>query len=356
MPRIDAATTEARITEIFSALGVPSADAELVSRELIRAELMGIQSHGLVRVMQYVANIRSGMVRPGAPVQATEADGLLVVVNCGWNLGIVAAHKALEIAIERAQRAGIAAVVTRDCNHVGRLGSYVERAARAGHVCLATVAIPTLGHFVVPWGGAEGRLGTNPFAFGFPTSSDPIVADFATSVIPEGKIRTARMNNASLPPDAVLDADGRVTTDPERFYGPPRGMLLPFGGPVGYKGYAMALLAELLGGALAGVEAAADDRPVNGLFLLVMNPTGFLPDGSTEALADKVVDYMHSARAAPGHDEVLVPGELEFKKLATNMSAGAWIDVDDGIWRLLNETAEEIGVVLESTSDRRVER
>lgn len=350
MPRLDAGTAEVQISELFGALGVPPDDAVLVSRELIRAELMGITSHGLVRVMQYVTDIRVGTVRPGSPVAASDADGPLAIVDCGWNLGIVAAHKALDIAIERSRKGGIAAIVTRNCNHVGRLGAYAERAARAGLVCIATASIPRIGHFVVPWGGAEGRLGTNPFAFGFPTTSDPIVADFATSVIPEGKIRTARMNGASLPADAVLDSDGQATTDPERFYGPPRGTLLPFGGPVGYKGYAIALMAELLGGVLAGEEVDAADRPVNSLFLLVIDPAGFTQGGSAPALADGVVKYMHGARRAPGHDAVLVPGELELQVLTERSAAGSWIDVDDGVWGPLSETAREMGIELASTA------
>jgi uncharacterized oxidoreductase len=346
VPRLDARVVQAQIAQVFTALGVPGDDAELVAVELIRAELMGIQSHGLVRVMQYATDLRSGLARPGAAAEVVGGEGSLAVVDCGWNLGIVAAHRALDVAVDRCRDTGMAVVVTRNCNHVGRLGSYAERAARSGFVCIATAAIPTIGHFVVPWGGAEGRLGTNPFAYGFPTESEPIVADFATSVIPEGKIRTARMNNDTLPPDAVLDAEGRVTTDPEAFYGPPRGTLLPFGGPVGYKGYALALLAELLGGVLAGTEVDGEKRPVNGLFLLLLDPARLLPAGTAEELAAKVVDYMHSARTAPGGGPVLVPGELELTELARRTSGECWIDVDDGVWTLLTETARSAGVEL----------
>src|SRR4029079_18397647 len=101
-----------------------------------------------------------------------------------------------------------------------------EDAARQGVCAIAVATVPRIGHFVVPWGGIDGRLGTNPIAFGFPTLSDPIVADFATSVIPEGRIRTARNAGAQLPEGAVLDADGRPTRDPAAFYGPPGGTIL----------------------------------------------------------------------------------------------------------------------------------
>ena len=127
MPTRDAGETEHEVTRIFMAHGVPEADASLVASELVRTELMGMRSHGLIRVSQYLRDIASGLVRPGEPVTALDDQGVTAIVDCGWNLGIVAAHQALAVGIERARLHRMAAVVTRKCNHAGRLGSYAER-------------------------------------------------------------------------------------------------------------------------------------------------------------------------------------------------------------------------------------
>jgi uncharacterized oxidoreductase len=306
---------------------------------------MGISSHGLIRVLQYLADIDSGRVVPGAPVTVVSRDRGAVVIDGASNLGIVTAWRALSIGVETVQAHAMATVVVRGCNHAGRLGSYAESAARQGLICIAGAAIPPLGHFVVPHGAAEGRLGTNPFAYGFPTQSDPIVADFATSVLPEGRIRAARLSGRQLPPEAILDAEGRPTTDPEKFYGPPRGSLLPFGGAVAYKGYALGLLVELLGGALAGFAAQDESRPINGVFFLLIDPGALLPTGRADELGQAAVDYMHSARPAPGHERVLVPGEIERDHLAGRTA----LDVDDAVWDQIREIGSRLGIALDDT-------
>ncbi len=349
MASFPAVETRAAIAALFEAQGVPFEDARLVSAELVRAEQMGIHSHGLIRTVQYVNDIKSGRVRPGANVTVLSSDGPVSVIDCGFNLGIVAAHQATTHLLSTAARHRLGVIVTRRCNHVGRLGSYVERCARQGFVAIAAVAIPRIGHFVVPWGGIEGRLGTNPLAFGFPCDTEPIVADFATSVIPEGRIRAAMMNEERLPPNAVLDARGNMTIDPAKFYGPPRGSLLPVGGPAAHKGYALALLAELLGGALAGGVVDDDARPVNGLFLLALDPSAFaLPLPITE-LGQRVVEYMHSSPPAADHGEVLVPGEPEFQRLAAAEANGT-VEVDEGVWEQVAALASDSGVEIPEAS------
>jgi LDH2 family malate/lactate/ureidoglycolate dehydrogenase len=336
------------ITQVLVAHQVPEKDAALVSYELVRAEAMGVASHGVIRVMEYIRDIDAGRTQPKSDVKVIGGTGQVAVVDCGWSLGIVAAHEALRIAIEGARQSKVSAVVTRRCNHVNRLGAYVERAARLGLICFATAAIPQKRYAtVVPWGGSEVRLGTNPLAFAFPTTGNPIVADFATSVVPEGKVRAALLNGATLPPDAVVDATGRVTTDPAEFYGPPTGALLPFGGRVGYKGYALGLLVELLGGTLGGCSIQAEDRGVNGVFFCVLDPTGFLPAGSYEQLGQQVVDSMHSTPPAPGYERVLVPGEIEFETLADS-ERGTSIKIGEGVWQALLEVARAANVNVDS--------
>jgi uncharacterized oxidoreductase len=192
LPAFQARDIQAFGEAIFQAYGVPEADGSLVSRELLRTHLMGYESHGVVRFVEYFADIEGRRVVPGGAFRVVQESEATAVVDCGFNLGIVSAYSALEVAVSKVRTSGVAMIVTRRCNHTGRLGAYPEEAARRGLICVAGAAIPSRGHFVVPWGGAEGRLGTNPIAYAVPTDGDPVLSDFATSVLPEGKVRAAR--------------------------------------------------------------------------------------------------------------------------------------------------------------------
>ena len=183
------------------------------------------------------------------------------VVDCHRGFGAVGAERAIREGIAIAREERTACVITRSCNHVGRLGAWVQIAADEGMLALATCNSPIHGHFVLPWGGREGRLATNPIAYAVPTGGDPVVADFSTSVAPEGKIRFYRNEGKSVPDGWILDADGKPTNDPNAFYGPPRGGILPLGAGAGHKGFAVGLLVEILGSALAGLELT---RPASG--------------------------------------------------------------------------------------------
>jgi uncharacterized oxidoreductase len=329
-------------TAIFQAVGSPDQEARLVAHELVVADLMGLRSHGVIRIPSYVKYVTDGEIRPGAAAQLLVETDTTAVLDCSANFGQVGAMRALAIATAKARASGLGAVVTRRCHHVGRLGSYPERAARDGLICLATATTRRRGHFVVPWGGREGRLGTNPVAYGVPTSSEPVVADFATSVIPEGTVRVAIDRETMLPEGAAIDAGGRPTRDPHAFYGPPMGALLPFGGSVGYKGYAMGLLAEILAGTLAGEHADDDTRPANGFFVLVIDPTAFLPSGSFPEVAGRVVDYVRSSPPAAGSAGVLMPGEREtVTRIRTDREG---IGVEDATWDRIEGEARRLGV------------
>ena len=170
---------------------------------------------------------------------------------------------------------------------------------------------------VLPWGGREGRLGTNPIAYAVPTGGRPVVADFSTSVAPEGKIRFYRNEGKTVPDGWILDADGKPTNDPNAFYGPPRGGILPLGAGAGHKGFALGLLVEILGSALAGISSRDPERFGNGVCFIVVDPSAFCPLEEFRRLMDETVAYIKSSRPAPGFDEVLVPGELEFRTLET---------------------------------------
>jgi hydroxycarboxylate dehydrogenase B len=325
---------------IFEAIGSPPAEATLIAQELVTANLIGIASHGLMRVPEYVKAAAEGDVKPGAEATIVAETASTAVVDCGRNFGQVGAYRALDVAIGKARETGVGCVVTRNCHHAGRLGAYPEAAARHGLLCLATAAVRPKGHFVVPWGGTEGRLGTNPIAYGVPTGNAPIVTDFATSVIPEGEVRQALEAQKPLPDLAAIDATGKPTTDPSKFYGPPKGALMPFGGSVGYKGYALGLLAEILGGALGGFSVRDTQRSSNALWLLVIEPTAFLALDEFKNLADDLIAYVKSSPAVPG-GEVLVPGEMEERE---RLAADGTVFLASDEWASILAAARALGI------------
>ena len=338
---LETATVEALGRSILTGLGAPDASARLVSEHVVTAHAMGLTSHGVIRFAQYTRDVRNGRIQATAvPVIETESP-TLAVVDGGAGFGQLTASTATEVAVRKARDVGVSVVTTRRCNHVGRLGAFVEQAARDGVVAVAVSAIPRTGHFVVPWGGRDGRMGTNPMAYAFPTTADPIVGDFATSVIPEGRIRAALNQGSPLPEDAVLDANGEPTRDPAAFYGPPMGSILPFGGAAGHKGYGLALLVELLGATLGAHRPSDDDRSINGFTILAIDAGAFAHPGAVAETASEVAVYMRSSRPIAEDAPVLVPGEREFSTLRVARERGT-IAIDTQTWQDLEAIARSL--------------
>ena len=285
---------------------------------------------------------------PGAPITVSNESETTAVVDCGWNFGQIGAVRAMEIAIEKASKHHASVVVTRRCGHAGRLGAYTQLAAEGGFLALAFCSSSRQGHFVLPWGGRQGRLSTNPISFALPTDlGDPILADFSTSAAPEGKIRLYRDQGKQLPEGWVVDAEGRPTTDPRRFYGPPMGAILPFGGTAGHRGYALALLVQILGRSLAGQSVTAD-HPGNGVAFIVIDVSAFLKRDEFERLIAELREHLKSTPPVNGFEEVLLPGEPEFRTAQRRQRQG--IPVEDEIWQQIQECAESLGVSSRPTS------
>jgi len=327
---------------VFEACGSPSQEAAIVADHLIGSNLLGVDSHGVMRIPQYVQEIRDGVIRPAAPVAVTKERNATAVVDCGWNFGQVGAMRAMEVAIEIAREHHTACVITERCGHAGRLGAYMQFAAREGFIALGACNSPRHGHFVLPWGGREARLATNPISFAIPTKShDPILADFSTAAAPEGKIRMFRDQGRQLPEGWIVDAQGRPSTNPTDFYGPPTGAILPFGGETGYRGFALSLLVEVLGGTLGGLDITVD-QPGNGVGFVVIAVSAFLSLERFYQLVEGLRDYIKSSRPAEGFDEVLLPGEPEFRTSRARQQNG--IPLDDVTWLKILKCAESLGV------------
>jgi len=215
-------------------------------------------------------------------------------------------------------------------------------AARAGLVAIMFVNTHGAGKLVAPWGGRERRLSANPIAIAIPRhSGPPILIDLSTCAIAGGKVTIAHNSGKSVPPGCILDSEGRPSTDPAAFVGPPEGALLPFGG---HKGFALSLATDILAGAIsgAGCSRRTGKRVGNSFTATLLDPVVFRGEGAFDQDVDGLVDYVKSSKLAEGFSEILIPGEPERRERARRERDG--ILVDDETWRQIRETGERYGV------------
>jgi hydroxycarboxylate dehydrogenase B len=330
-----------RITAaIFRAVGAPDDLACHVAEVLVDNHLAGHDSHGILRIPEYIASIRAGEIIPTARPRIIEESATSALVSGNWAFGQVTGIFAADLAIEKAKRERVTVISVVQAGHTGRLAAFTERAARQGVVmfmAIGTVSKPT----TAPYGGSAPVLGTNPISFSIPNPSGfPITLDFATSSIAAGKIKVAKARHERLPPDAILDRNGRPTTDPQAFFD--GGFLLPFGG---HKGYALAVIAELLGGPLAGADAYPGVTRRSGIFIFAMDAAVFRPPAEYEKALAATIGRIKAVPSGPGFDEVLLPGEPESRARAQRERDG--IEIPEATWRAVNDVATELGVDLE---------
>jgi len=323
---------------LLRAAGAPAPAAAAVIAHLLDADAMGLRSHGIIRVPQYLGDIARGEIAPAAePVVTRGAAGRAQVDgNRGFGqvVGLVMAREAVALA----RGAGVAFVTGRHMGHTGRIGAYAEAMAAAGMLGIAVCSGPRSGHFVAPFGGLDGRVATNPIAYAYPSADGgPVVADFSTSVAPEGVIRSLLHRGLPAPPGALRDAAGRPTDDPAALYASPRGAIQPLGGAAGYRGTALALLVDVLAALLAEDDADDPARAGSNLAMLAI-----ATDGAFAGRAARMSRYVRSSRPIDPARPVLLPGEREQGAAAR---AGD-VPVDGPTWAALSTAAQAAGVAL----------
>jgi hydroxycarboxylate dehydrogenase B len=320
---------------IFEGAGVSSAVSEAVAKSLVESNLMGHDSHGVIRVADYARRVKSGEIKWDAPTKIDRETPTTAVVDGGWNFGQIVGRNAMQIAIDKAKQNYVGCVSVLNCNHVGRLGEYAAMAAEQGMVGLVTVNAVPAG---APFGGKARILGTNPISFAVPAGKQPmLLVDFATTVVAEGKVRVARDKRESLPPGYILDKDGNPSTDPNDFYA--GGMLQFFGG---HKGYALAILVETLSGALSGAYTYDSPGKGNGVFMLAINPGGFDEPAAVQERIDRMFANIKAVPPAPGFKEVLIPGEPEMNNKKARLADGIYVAADT--WEGIKKVGAELGV------------
>ena len=348
MPTLQAGKLEATTKRIFQGAGSSEKEAGLISRYLVTANLMGHDSHGVIRIPQYLADVQRGNCVPDADLEVVQETPATVVLNANWGYGQTAATRAMEMAMDKAGTQAVSSVGIHNCNHIGRLGEYPAMAAERGMIGITTVNGHGAGAIVAPFGGAEGRMVTNPISVGIPTGQGgPIVLDIATSVAAEGKVRVRRNQGQPVPMGWLVNNQGVPTTDPNDLYTTPRGAILPLGGlSEGHKGYGLALIIEILSGALtrAGCAQPNHSRSGNGVFILVLNISAFTPLEEFKREVDTFTTYVKSAKPMEGFSEILLPGEIESRQVEARRANG--IAVDDETWSQIKSSAAEYGVTV----------
>ena len=332
--------------EIFRAVGAPDDLASQVADVLIDNHLAGHDSHGILRIPEYVRSVRAGEIIPTARPRVLEESATSALVSGNWAFGQVTGVFAADLAIEKAKRERVAVLSVVQAGHTGRLAAFTERAARrnvAMFMAIGTVAGP----MTAPYGGAAPVLGTNPLSFSIPNpAGPPVTLDIATSAIAAGKIKAAKAKHERLPPDAILDRHGRPSTDPQAFFD--GGFLLPFGG---HKGYGLAVIAELLSGPLAGADAYPGVTSRSGIFIFAVDVTVFRPLADYEKALAKTLGQIKAVPPGPGFEEVLVPGEPEARARARREREG--IPIPEETWHAVVGVAAELGVNVEAVATGR---
>jgi LDH2 family malate/lactate/ureidoglycolate dehydrogenase len=334
---------------LLRSLGAPDAEATLVARLLVDANLCGHDSHGVIQISGYVEAHAQNLIRPGVCFIREHETPATALLDGQWGFGHRLAHEAMHLAISKATRCAISAIGAYHCYHVGHLGGYVQLAAEAGMVGIMAVNDGGGGQRVVPYGGSAGRLSTNPLAVGLPTgTADPFLLDISSSVVAEGQVRLKRLKGEPMPLGWMIDSLGRAITDPEDFFRK-TGNLLPLGEDVGHKGYGLALAVDILAGILgrAGHSRTSIAPYNNGLFIIVLDIGRFLALDEFTAEVQQLIAYIKSCPPASGVDEIVYPGERAARTRRYRLRHG--IDIDPETWSRLRDIARERGIqVLES--------
>jgi hydroxycarboxylate dehydrogenase B len=343
------------VADIFHHAGSSEAEAKRIGTYLVTANLTGHDSHGVIRVPVYMRWKNNGNIIPDRTVKLLVDTPSLAVIDGQYGYGQTVGPQAVAIGIEKCKSAGLAAITLRNSGHIGRIGDWAEMAAAEGLVSIHFVnAAGSI--LVAPYGGVDRRLSTAPYCVGIPrVGKSPIVLDFATSLVAEGKVLVASRGGKKLPKGALVGPDGELSEDPTLLYGPhtadgPRdhskgkGAIRAFGE---HKGSGLALICELLGGALSGNGATSAPRPFsNGMFAIYLDPKRVDIDQFFDGEITRYVDYFKASKPVAGQDGVLIPGEPEARMRAERTKNG--VPLPDETWAAIAATARDVGIGEES--------
>lgn len=347
--------TSERITQISNdllvAAGSREGHAKIVSEHLANANLSGHDSHGFIRIIQYVRDVEEGNMDPTADPRVLSESATTSQLDGNGTFGQVVASAALEIGMEKAREHGLSLVTMSNHEHTGRVGAYPEAAAMQGmasFMCSGYVGGSNL-MSVAPFGGTARKLSTNPMVMAFPYKDDgPVLLDFATSISAEGKLRVARAKGDLLPDYWIVKKDGTPSNDPNDYYA--GGSLLPTGGLLGgHKGYALSFMVALFGAVLGGIGKPTlhsvdmtDDGMLWGTTLILVDLQRLGSLDLITAQVHEIVEYVKDTPLREGFSEVLYPGEFEVLNRRRRLVEGLYIE--DATWNEISELMTKHGV------------
>lgn len=337
--------------DVFTATGCSRPEAERVAHYLVAANLAGHDSHGVARIPRYVQMQREGMLLADRQIEVVVDTPVLAVVDGKYGFGQTVAPQAVQIGIDKCKAMGLSAVALRNAGHIGRVADWAEMAAEHGLVSVHFVNAAG-SPLVAPFGSVERRFSTAPYCVGVPVSGRaPLLLDFATSVVAEGKVMVASQGGRPIPSDALIGPDGRTSDDAHLLYGDyettgrrdirnGQGALRAFGE---HKGSGLALMCELLGGALSGNGCAtAGRRFTNGMFSIYIDPVRIDPGEMFPQEVVRYVEFVKASKPASPGGETLLPGEPEARMRAQRLGEG--VPLPDETWSLILETARSVGL------------
>ncbi|MBL8309858.1 MAG: malate/lactate/ureidoglycolate dehydrogenase [Burkholderiales bacterium] len=334
------------VMDLFAAAGSSPNEARLTADHLVLSNLSGHDSHGVGMVPRYVKAIAAGELTLNTDVEVVTDAGGILVIDAHRGIGQSVTHQAMKLAIARAHESGVCVMGLRNSHHLGRVGHWAEQAVAEGLIAVHfTNAVSQ--HWVAPYGGAEARFVTNPFTVGIPRADadgGPIVLDFATSAIAQGKVRVAYNAKKHTPEGALIDHEGFPTTNPGVLFEPVNGRTGALTTMAAHKGYALAMVCELLGAALTGGAVTIPrNQPKagvwNNMLTIVFDPARFGTASAFDVSMRDFVAWVKSARLAEGFDEILMPGDPERRSRAARASA---VPIDEGTITEMDQAAANV--------------
>lgn len=346
MPTIDADRLTAFVAAMARAGGSDDREAGLIATNLVEANLKGHDSHGIGMMPTYANALQFGKLTPNQHVSVVRDDGSILLLDGNAGYGQAIGGEAMAMAIARARDTGLCLMSLRNTHHLGRIGAWGELAAEAGLVSIHWVNGITRMPLVAPWGGSDARYTTNPYCTAIPETPDHprIIFDMATTKVAMGKVRVAHNKGERMPPDCLIDREGEMTTDPGVMFEEPTGALMSVGQ---HKGYGLALVCEVLAGALSGGGAFLPDRSdghsiINNMLTIVVDPARLGDRSAFLSEIDAFVKHVKASPAARWTDEVMVPGDPERKSEAERRANG--IPVDETTWEEMVAAAVQLGM------------
>jgi uncharacterized oxidoreductase len=342
---VHAAELTRLVTAIMRAAGCADKEAATIARRLVDSNLVGHDSHGVLRVAKYLEWMREGWLRINQTPTIVFESEAIAIVDGNRGFGQVVGEFAGALGTRKATKTGIAMVGLRNCGHLGRVGDWAELAAAAGQVSLHF--LNTSGaQRVAPFGGSDRRLSTNPITIGVPVENgDPIIVDMTTSMAAEGKLMVAVNRGESVPEGWIIDKEGMPTTDPRDFYD--GGALLTI---AAHKGSALSIVTDLLAGAISTGRSSDPTDTIlrNNMLSIYIAPKIYDREGTVAREAKRFVEWVKASPPAKSGDRVLLPGEIERVTRAKRLSDG--VPIDDATWASLIAAAESAGIAADDAT------